>query len=168
MVVLRATQKVLRRLVISDTEGPASTTALGDWYVSRLVVDRQPLLLAISSLSYLPILTPARELVTLPRRLPELVATRLRRLGVNSRLIDSEIAAMRPVVVGPTCDRSVLGILVDFSKSIPYHLPVAAWDLTSLPFVEMQLAKTPCHATRRFEEVIFPDKKARALLEEGW
>jgi uncharacterized protein DUF6933 len=168
MVMLRATQKVLHGLPQSTVAAGTSDTALGDWYVSRLVVDRQPLLIAISSLSYLPVLVPARELATLPERLPDLVASRLRRLRVPTDLIAAEVAAMTPVVLGPTCDRSVLGILVDFSKTIPYHLPMDEWDLTTLPFVEQQLARTPCHAGRRFEDVIFPNSKAPSLLSARW
>ena len=46
-----------------------SDTALGDWYVNRLVVDRQPLLLLVSSSSLLPLLMPARGVRSLPERL---------------------------------------------------------------------------------------------------
>jgi hypothetical protein len=54
MVLLRATQKVLR--LLPESAGgviDSSTTALGDWYVNRLIVDRQPLLLLVSSTSRL-------------------------------------------------------------------------------------------------------------------
>jgi hypothetical protein len=44
VVVLRATQKVLRSLPPATTVAVETDTALGDWYVNRIVVDRQPLL----------------------------------------------------------------------------------------------------------------------------
>jgi hypothetical protein len=54
----------------------------------------------------------------LPERLSDLVRSRLHRLGVASRWIEPEVAAMAPVRV-KTVDRSVLGIMVDFAKAIP-------------------------------------------------
>jgi hypothetical protein len=168
MVVLRPTHKLRRLLAVSPEPPVASDTALGDWYVNRLVVDKQPLLLLVSARALLPLLLPARDVRTLPNRLPSLVATRLRRLGVAEPLISAELAVMAPVVVGPTVDRSVMGTMVDFAKSVPYHLEVGGWDDTTLPFVEGRLAQTPCHAARRFHEVIFPEDDAPRLLAERW
>jgi hypothetical protein len=168
MVVLRATQKVLHLMEKQTTDDARSDTALGDWYVKRLVVDRHPLFLLVSSESLLSILIPARDARHLPDRLPELVATRLRRLGVAQRHVDAEVSAMNPVAVGPTRDRSVLGSLVDFAKAVPFHLPIRAWDVTTLPFVEAELAQTPCRAAARTADVIFPDRTAPQLLEARW
>ena len=148
--------------------GSSSDTALGDWYVNRLVIDRKPLLILLSSRSLLPILMPARDVRALPGRLPELVADRLKRLRIASRLIVAETAAMAPVNIARTADRSVLGIMVDFAKSIPYCLQNCGWNETTLPFVESRLAETPCYATRRFEEVIFPERRAPELLAARW
>lgn len=44
-VTLRRTQKLARALPLSSESPPPPDTALGDWYVNRLVVDRRPLLL---------------------------------------------------------------------------------------------------------------------------
>ena len=82
MVVLRATRKVLRTLPSITANDTASDTALGDWYVNRVVVDRQPLLLLVSSLSLLAIIAPARKVRDLPKRLPRVVVDRLLRLGI--------------------------------------------------------------------------------------
>lgn len=155
-------------VVAPSDYGVTSDTALGDWYVNRLVVDRQPLLLLVSALSLLPIVLPARDVRTLPDRLGDVVRGRLRRLGVAAKVIDAEITAMTPVTVAPTVNRSVVGIMVDFAKAIPSYLPERAWDATALPYVEAHLAETPCHASRRFEEVIFPEQKAPELLVARW
>ena len=168
MVVLRPTRKLLPFLPESPAAGAASDTALGDWYVNRLVVDRQPLLILLSSRSLLSILTPARNVRSLPGRLPDLVASRLRRLGIAQRLIDAEITAMATVNIAKTADRSVLGVMVDFAKDIPYHLEIDGWDETTLPFVEARLAETPCYAARRFEEVLVPGETAPELLAARW
>jgi len=164
MVTLRATKKVLRYLPASPGTSEPSTTALGDWYVNRLVIDRQPLLLMMSSKSLLTMLTPARDLRSLPARLADLVGGRLRRLGVAPTLVSAELSAMRDVVVAPTNDRHVLGYLTEFTRELPYHLPVGGWDVTTLPFTEMQLARTPCHLDRD----IWPDREAPALLAAHW
>jgi hypothetical protein len=104
----------------------------------------------------------------LPDELPAVIGGRLRRLAVREELIRAEVAAMTPVVIAPTNDRSVMGTVVDFVKGIPYNLEINGWDDTTLPFVEARLAETPCHAARRFEEVIFPEQDAPRLLEEMW
>jgi hypothetical protein len=168
MVILRPTRKLLPLLPESAEPGAASDTALGDWYVKRFVVDRRPLLLLVSARSLLPIVTPAREVRCLPRRLPSLVASRLRQLEIRAPLIDAECAAMEPVTIGRTIDRSVTGIMVDFAKCAPSFLEPHGWDDSSLDAVEDLLAETPCYASRPFEEVIFPDKRTPELLTEKW
>ena len=151
--------------------GSAATspdTALGDWYVNRIVVDHQPLLLLVSSVSLLPMLLPARDVRSLPERLAHLVETRLRHCGIDSRAIEAETQAMTPVAIRPTVDRSVLGIMVDFAKSVPYHLKPGHWNEGTLRLVEEKLAETPCHAGRPFDGVIFPEKKAPEVLNAKW
>jgi hypothetical protein len=97
-----------------------------------------------------------------------LVELRLRRCGIDARAIDFERQAMQQVVIAPTIDRSVLGIMVDFARTVPYHLEPGRWDDSTLASVEALLAETPCHAMRSFEHVIFPDKRAPELLRAKW
>ena len=166
MTVLRATQKVLGRLRPSIAP-PAETadTALGDWYVNRVVVDRHPLLLLVNARSLLSLVQPAREVESLPARLPGLVRKRLRRLGVEPRIVDAETQAMVPVTMAKITDRSVVGYLVDFAQMLPYILERDGWDETTLPFAEEQLARTPCHLGK---ETVFPDGKSVELLNARW
>src|SRR2546430_6228640 len=83
MVILRPTRKLYRDLPPVLEPDARSDSALGDWYVNRLVVDRRPLLLVVSSTSLLSLLIPARHVSSLPSQLPTLVGSRLRRLGVE-------------------------------------------------------------------------------------
>ena len=145
----------------------ASDTALGDWYVNWLVVDRQPLLLLVSAKSMLPALVRARTVRVLPIQIGDIVAHRLTRLGVPKSLIEAERRAMAPVHIGATVDRSVLGIMVDFAKGVPCYLD-AGWDDATLGAVEDQLAQTPCHAGKPAHRVVFPDQKAPELLAAKW
>lgn len=102
MLVLRATQKVLKTLPRLECEGDTSDTALGDWYVNRFVVDRQPLLLVVSSHSLLAMLTPARDVKNLPNRMGAIVQQRLERIGIDPAVIGKDIATMDTVRVCPT------------------------------------------------------------------
>jgi len=167
MVVLRPTRKLRSSLPAAEVSRP-SDTALGDWYVNRVVVDRQPLLLLVSSTSLLPILVSARDVRGLPERLGSLVESRLRRLGIEAAAIVLERHAMAPVVVAPTVDRSVVGIMVDFAKSVPYYLEPGRWTVETLANVEARLAETPCHVGKPGDGVIFPADKATELLRATW
>lgn len=167
VVIIRRTKKLARSLpVTGDAAITGSNTALGDWYVNRLVVDRRPLLLLLSSRGLLPILLPAREVSKLPSQLRIIVGARLRRLGISPRVVAAETAVMEPVYVAATADRSVVGIMVDFAKAIPCYLEPGKWDESTLPFLEARLAETPCHAGTR--HVVFPDRAAPELLCERW
>ena len=168
MVILRPTKKLDSLLPETGLVRATSDTALGDWYVNRIVVDRQPLLLLVSSASLLPMLLPARDVRGLPGRLARIVEARLRNSGVDPRAIEAETRAMAQVEIGPTVDRSVLGIMVDFAKSIPYHLEPGQWNEGTLRLVEERLAETPCHAGRPRDGVIFPERKAPEVLSTKW
>ncbi len=166
MVILRPTRKLHSSLPTVAATAP-SDTALGDWYVNRIVVRRQPLLLLVSSTSLLPIVLPAREVRSLPRRLESVVSERLRRLGIEAELITAEVRAMRPVVTAATIDRSVLGIVVEFAKLIPHYRAANIDAHHELAGLEDWLQHTPCHASST-AEVVFPDLEAAALLGARW
>jgi hypothetical protein len=168
VVVLRATQKVLRSLPQSEGELGTSHNALGDWYVNRMVIDRRPLLLLVSSKSLLAIVTPARDVRTLPSRLAQIVGERLKRLAESEAVMASEVEATGHVGVGKTIDRSVTGQLVDFAKALPYYLPVEGWDEATLRAAEEKLAETPCRSSRSFADVIWPSRTAVELLTAVW
>jgi hypothetical protein len=97
-----------------------------------------------------------------------LVELRLSRFGLSKTIIETEISAMARVIIGPTVDRSVIGIMVDFTRSASYFLEDGMWDDTYLPSVEDRLAENPCYAGRSLEETIFPESKAPELLLAKW
>ncbi|HKA40578.1 MAG TPA: hypothetical protein VKF40_01185 [Burkholderiales bacterium] len=113
-------------------------------------------------------LLPARDVRGLPDRLGALVESRLRRCGIENRAIAAERRAMHGVAVAPTVDRSVLGIMVDFAKAVPYYLEPGRWTARALTVIEDRLAETPCHAALSGDRVIFPNRKAPELLREKW
>lgn len=166
MVILRATHKVLRSLPASAGDSDISESALGDWYVNRIVIHRRPLLLLVSSSSLLAILTLARDVKNLPQRLAGMVETRLHRLSLPATIVGAEVAATRVAKVGRTVDRSVTGQMVDFAKALPHYLPMHGWNAALLPSVEDKLGETPCRSGRPFDEAIFPDRQAVKLLTD--
>jgi hypothetical protein len=81
--------------------------------------------------------------------------------------VEAELRAMRPVVVAPTEDRSVLGIMVDFAKAVSYY----SEDLRSdqgLEGLEDWLAQTPCRASLPGNRVVWPNQRAPDLLRATW
>ena len=168
MVILRPTRKLRQLLPVAKVGQGVSDTALGDWYVNRVVVKHHPLLILVSSASLLPLLVPARAVRGLPARLSGIVKTRLARFGVPARMIAAEEEAMATVIIQPTLDRSIVGIMVEFARALPYHPAFGQFDETSLASVEDWLAETPCHAGGRDEDVVFPDRRAPELLRQKW
>ncbi len=168
LVVLRPTQKVLRSLPLTGAAGATSDTALGDWYINRVVIDRQPLLLMISSRSLLAIVTPARELKKLPLRLPSLIDERLKRLPINAHVRQCEVEATRSFAVAKTTDRSVLGQLVDFAKSLTFYIPEGLWGEADLRNAEDRFGETPCRCSGSYSDTIWPERASVQLLEATW
>ena len=168
MVILRATQKVLRYLPAPSVVDSDSDTALGDWYANRVVFNRHPFLLLVSARSLLATIIPARDVRDFPLRLADTVSHRLRRLGVAEHWVERESEAMQDVVVAKTNDRSVLGTMNDFANIIPFYLGESRMRESLLWAVEEKLAEIPCRVTRRLQDSIHPARKAVELLEEKW
>lgn len=168
MVIVRPTAKLRKLLPLSTLAEPASDTALGDWYVNRVVVDRRPLVLCVSSESLLAALVPARNVRSLPNRLGEIVGQRLSRLGVARPLVDAELEAMQATHLAKTSDRSVLGVMVDFAKMLPHALPVGFSDHSGLMEAEEFLWGNPCYAGKSDRDVVFPRMRAPDLLRARW
>ena len=163
MLVLRATQKVLRYLPTPVNSPGESDTALGDWFVNRLVVNRSPLLLLVSSSSLLAVLVPARDVRALPARLALIVSGRLKRLGIPGELVEAETRAAGEVVVAKTNNRSVIGSMNDFANLLSVYL-----EERSYATAEKKLAETPCLSGRRIGEGFYPGRRAAELLERKW
>lgn len=168
MLILRATKKVQRYLPTSSGEPPESDTALGDLYVNRLVLDRKPLLILVSSRTLLATLAPARDVKNLPKRIPQLIEERLWRLGVDKALCELEAMAAGAVHVANTSDRSVMGSMVDFVKAIPLYVPIGMFNYDMIPELEDRLAHTPCRCKGRGEDVLWPDRDTKKALLARW
>jgi hypothetical protein len=144
--VLRCTKKLLQRVEPSGrskSEPPKSTTRLGDWYANLLIIRRQQLVLAVSSISLLPVLLPAAPFKTVPARLTRAVGEVLDALSVDRQMIASEVAAMSECGVAATNSRQVLGTMTEFTYMLGAYL-----DSRTLTDVAIHLAETPCKPLR--------------------
>ena len=143
MVILRGTQKLRQRLPAADaTAEAASTTVLGDWTCHLARFGRVQVIICMSHETLLPILLPARQAQTFPRRLTEAVAAWLATMGVPELDIAREVAAMETYVIAPTNNRQVLGSLNDFVRTGTYY--VESGEPAHLLTVSRHLAKAPC------------------------
>jgi hypothetical protein len=75
---------------------------------------------------------------------------------------------MAAVCIQPTIDRSVVGMMVELARALPYHPAVSRFGEAALRSVEEWLAETPCHAARSDAEVVFPNEKAPEVLRAKW
>jgi len=116
MLVLRCTRKLLSRLPAPPVSDDAvSTTTLGDWYATVLMVRPAHLVLLVNETTRLPVVLAARELSTLLERIPAAIADVLTDLGVDAAVIARERAAMGEIRCDTTRSRSVLGTMNEFA-----------------------------------------------------
>jgi len=139
MIVLRCTQKLLRRLRKTPAVDARSSSALlGDWYANVLFVYRRPLVLAVSARTLLPVLVQARDPATIGPRLCDALGLVLAALGIPDALICEEKRHMTEVVFDRTASRQILGTMNDFDRM----LDIAPGE--SLTSAALRLAEAPC------------------------
>jgi hypothetical protein len=142
MFTVHATKKLLERLKtpLSPPE-PAPTTQLGNWYATVLFWKPQ-VVLFVNETTLLPVLVPLAPASTVISRLPDAIAEVLEALGIPTTVIDAELAAMNEVNVSKTGNRSVVGMLNEFSfLGDRWSNRGTETDLLAL---SLRLAETPC------------------------
>lgn len=161
MVTLRCTRKLARHLTLTPgAENQEPTSKLGDWYANLLYVGRQRLVLCVSERSLLSLVLPARDLRQLPSRLPSAVESLLARMGVPPAIVAAEVAALLPISVGHTRNRSVVGSMLDLGFQAASLLEHQGADRL-VGDLELALAAFPC---LQLKPDPFPFRTAGALL----
>jgi hypothetical protein len=157
MLTLRCTGKLLTRLKVSAAGlgGPASSTALGDWYATFLILERQHLILFVAEKTLLPVLVRASPASSLVPRFRFATREVLLALGVGRSRVDLEIAAMEPVRFDKTQNPPLLGSMNDFIRM----LRAGALKPTLLGS-SLELAQAPCGPL----QMESPDRATRALF----
>jgi hypothetical protein len=112
VTTLRCTQKILGRM--KSASAPIEQrpdNALGDWYANPLNFGRLRFELCVAERTLLPAILPARHIRLLPDRLPTFVEASLTMIGVSRMIAAAEAERMRPMTIGPTRSRVVLGVM---------------------------------------------------------
>jgi hypothetical protein len=161
MITLRCTQKLARRMTLTPgAEDHVPTNKLGDWYANTLNVGHERFVLCVSERSLLSLVFPRKSVRDLPSRLPAAVRSLLFRLGVPDDVIEEEVAAMLPIGVGLTRNRSTVGSLVELGREAQFLIS-PPFGLPANPDVELALASVPCLTLKPKP---FPDLTAGILL----
>jgi hypothetical protein len=164
MFHLHCTKKLLDRIKPEISPPGDGDTMLGNWYATPIFWKPQVALL-VSDRTLLPVLMPLAPAATLARRFPAQLALVLKEHGVPADFIAQEVWRMSEVRYAKTANRSVVGILNQFSQQAEYwHSPhwqphEKADDLTG---ISVQLAKTPCSPL--YKGPVSPVKALRELV----
>ena len=142
MLVLRCTQKLLKRLGPPVVNPPVSTTALGDWFAQPVSIGHQRYVLLVSACSLLPLVVRARDVKHFDVAFADALTAALWRIGVPPANVARELSESREIVVSSTNSRSVLGSVNDFSQMMK-------WSMTdtgdvNLTDIALWLGNSPC------------------------
>jgi hypothetical protein len=161
IILIRGTQKLLKRLGKQSNELDSSTNALGDWYATLVYVGRIQLVLCTSANSLLSVVFEARQArARIAESLRKDLETLLFDIGVSESQVRAELAEMCNYQFGPTASRSILGTMNDFAQSIYYRMDEQ--PEVTLRQISLDLSGTPCKGPRGYS---FPAQRARILLE---
>jgi Domain of unknown function (DUF6933) len=160
VLIVRATKKLLVRIgPASLGEGEPSTTLMGQWYATAVFWKPQ-VALFVNEPTLLPVLMPLAPAATLLARFPQQVAAVLAAHGTPEAVIDEELRQMRDRRLAKTANRSVVGIMNEFTfLAEAYRGDTPVPDLLALA---MRLAATPCGPLYRRH--VSPDRELDALL----
>jgi uncharacterized protein DUF6933 len=160
VLIVRATKKLLDRIgPPSLDEGEQSTTLMGQWYATALFWKPQ-VALFVNEPTLLPVLMPLAPAATLLARFPQQLAAVLAAHGTPDAVIDEEQRQMRDHRLAKTANRSVVGIMNEFTfLAQSYRGDIAVPDLLALA---IRLAATPCSPL--YSKHVSPDRELAALL----
>jgi hypothetical protein len=161
VLIVRATKKLLDRIGPATLrDGEQSSTVLGQWYATALPWRPQVALL-VNEPTLLPVLMPLAPAATLPARAARRIAAMiLATHATPEAVIEEELRHMRDYRVATTANRSVVGIMNDFSGLAEVHRDRDPCpDLTDLA---QRLATTPCSPL--YGRNVSPDRELAAFL----
>lgn len=119
----------------------ASTTSLGSWYATVLFW-RPQVALFVNEAALLPVLVPLAPASSLLPRFPTAVVAVFDRHGLSQSFIETEIAQMAERRLATTKNRSVVGVMNEFTHlGEVFREKTAAFDLEAL---SIRLSEVPC------------------------
>ena len=110
----------------------------------------------------LPVLLPLAPAATVTRRFPPALSQVLTARQIPRPFIDAELSQMTDCRLAPTSNRSVVGVMNEFSRlAETYRTAPGIPDLTKLA---VRLAATPCGPLYRRH--VSPDRELAALTTQ--
>jgi len=160
---LHCTKKLLDRIKPSAFAGDiASSTVLGNWYATVLFWKPQVALLVCEK-TLLPVLMPLAPATDLAARFPKHLESVLVAHGVPASFMEHELSQMREVQYAKTSNRSVVGVMNQFSfLAEVYREHFHAGNLLAL---SIELSETPCSPL--YKGAISPDRELKRVVD-GW
>lgn len=160
MLIVRATKKLLDHAnPPRAAEGDQDTTMLGGWYATALFW-RPRLALLVNERTLLPVLLPLAPARTLPARIGEQITVVLEAHQVSKGFVDEELRRMRDCRFTTTANRSVVGVMNEFTKLAEVYADDRARpDLLTL---SLRLATTPCSPL--YSKNVSPDRELAATV----
>jgi hypothetical protein len=157
---IHGTQKLRDRVKPELATDPLEPdTALGDWYATVLFWKPQ-VALFVNERTYLPVLVELAPAKTLAPRFPRALAAVLDQMGTDPRFVAAELAAMTEARWAKTTNRSVVGVMNEFTffaKVNRHH--GRSPDLVAMA---VQLSKIPLGPLSK--RTGFPDLELQALV----
>jgi hypothetical protein len=155
VLIVRATKKLRDRIGPPDLGNEErSTTALGEWYATRFAW-RPDVLFLVNESTLLPVLLPLAPTATALSRAADRIAATMARHGASDALVAAELDQMRTRRIGTTANRSVVGIMTEFSFPADTHRARTQPDLDELA---AQLATTPCSPLYRSHTTLYASR----------
>lgn len=162
MLVVRGTKKLRDRVrAPAAADGDASTTILGDWFANALFWKPHVALL-VNERTLLPLYMPLAPAATLLDRVPDAIASLLRRHGVDDETIASELAAMADTRIAPTDNRRIVGVMNEFAFQGEGFFGTRFGDLEDLSVRMSELIVGPL-----MNGTGSPDRELAAVLGAG-
>lgn len=161
MFTLHCTQKLRERIKADLAPPEPSDTLLGNWYATALFWKSQVALL-VSERTILPVLMPLAPATTLARRFPAQLALVLKAHGIGADPIAKEIWRKGEVAYAKTANRSLVGMLNEFSFLADCWRPRFGEDLVAL---SLKLAENPCGPLRKGP--VSPDRALWEVMNAG-
>lgn len=159
---IHGTKKLLDRIKPAMTDpSPVSDGFMRNWYATALFWKPQ-LALFVHEETLLPVLMPLAPASSLAERFPAHLAAVLNALDVDAGFIAAQVAAMGEVQYAITSNRSVLGIMNQFSYLAEgYREYLETSDLLEL---SLKLAHVPCSPLYKRETL--PDRELHRWIKE--
>lgn len=159
---LHCTKKLLDRIKPPASIEEPTTTQLGDWYACPWFWKPQ-LVLLVNEKTLLPVVMPLAPASEITAHFPNYLGQVLFEHGVPREFIEREIALMRQVTVCKTQNRSLVGMMNQFTYQAECYRDYRGFnDPLGLA---LQLADTPCGPL--IKTTATPERALVALVEEA-